>query len=315
MNICFASDDRYAPYMGIAILSILRNSDKSDRFKFYILDNNISLINKHKIESFKTLYSFDLDWIKMDENLFGRCDTKHPNWTLSIFGRYLIPQVIKEDKVLYLDCDVMVLGSLAPLWEVDLNEYYLAGVRDYNVIQRGNLNVRFGKEIDSNEYVNSGVLLINNKRWREDGLFEKLLDFSEKNASLLLWPDQDAINFICRNQKKIIAERWNVMGYLYKPDLFLSHPNYHKIINERQKVVVRHFHPWKKNMFIPNREEYLKLMSISPWYNLIPQDDPFVIAVIKMICMYLWKHPFCFLLPKFYKRWKHRGYLCLFMDY
>lgn len=315
INICFATDNNYAPYMGIAIISILKNASSKDNFHFYVLDNKISSVNKQKINSLQKKYSFKITYLPLDENLFSKCDTKHPNWTLAIFGRYLIPQLIPEDKVLYLDCDVMIRGSLQELWQTDLTKYYLAGVPDYNVIQRGKLQERFGKNFKIEEYVNSGVLLINNKKWREENLFEILLNYSIKNTSLLIWPDQDTINFICRKHKKLLLDRYNVMGHLYKPDLFLSHPRFNQIIEEREHPVIRHFHPWKKNFFIPHREEYLDLMKDSPWANFLPKDDPYVIAWIKNICRYLLRHPFCFLLPKFYKRWKYRGSKCLFVDY
>lgn len=315
LTICFASDDNCAPYMGMAIFSILKNAAPKDTFHFYVLDNKISDKNKQKLDSLHQTYDFDLTYLPLNEEVFSKCDTKHTNWTLSIFGRYLIPHLIPDDKVLYLDCDVMARGSLWNLWQTDLTGYYLAGVPDYNVMQRGRLKERFGTDFKVEEYVNSGVLLINNRKWRDENLFETLLDYSIKNASLLQWPDQDAINFICRKHKKLLLDRYNVMGYLYKLDLFYSHPRFKEIIEERERPVIRHFHPWKKNWFIPNREEYLDLMRISPWADLVPKDDPRIWAWTKMIWRYLWRHPFCFLLPKFYKRLKYRGAACLFLDY
>ena len=315
LTICFASDDNYAPYMGMAILSVLKNAAPKDTFHFYILDNKISDKNKQKLDSLHQQYDFELSYLPLDEKLFAKCDAKRANWTLSIFGRYLIPQLIPDDKVLYLDCDVMVRSSLWNLWKTDLTGYYLAGMPDYNVIQRGRLQERFGADFKAEEYVNSGVLLINNKKWRKENLFETLLDYSIKNASLLQWPDQDAINVICHARKKMLPERYNVMGYLYKPDLFLNHPRFKQIIEEREHPVIRHFHPWERNSFIPHREEYLALMCTSPWADLMPKDDPHLWAWCKIVWRYLWGHPFCFLLPKFYKRWKYRGSACLFLDY
>lgn len=315
MIICFAADNNYAPYMGIAILSVLLSAKAGENFHFYILDNKISEVNKQKILSLQSLYPFKITWLDMNSALFEKCDTKHANWTLSIFGRYLIPVLIPEDKVLYLDCDIMVRGSLQPLWDTDLSGFYLAGVPDYNVIYRGNLRQRFGETIKEEEYVNSGVLLINNKKWREENLFQTLLDYSIQNAAMLQWPDQDSINFICRKRKKLVPERWNVMGYFYKPDLFPAEVDAAKIQQETEACIIRHFHPWKKNFFIPHREEYLKLMEKSPWADLLPKDDAPWLAWSKMVWRYLWRHPFCFLLPKFYKRWKMRGTKCLFVDY
>lgn len=314
LSVCFAADDKYAPYMGLAMLSVLQSADRADRFHFYILDNKISAQNKKKLAGLHRKYRFGLTYIPLDEHLFARCDAKRSNWTLSIFGRYLIPKVIPADKVLYLDCDVMVRGSLRPLFEEDISRYYVAGVPDYNVIFRGKLRERFGADFKKEEYINSGVLLINNKKWREENLFEKLLDFSQEHAAELLWPDQDAINVICQKHKKILPERYNVMGYLYKPDLFLKSPRFSQIKQETRQPVIRHFHAWNKNFFVPHRREYLALIKNSPWPELMPKDDAKPWAWSKIVSRYLWNHPFCFLLPKFYKRWKYRGTACLFMD-
>ena len=313
--ICLAADDRYAAYMGMTIFSILKSARPNDQFHFYILDNKISTQNKQKIDSLQKSHPFEITYLPLDEKIFAKCDAKHPSLTLSTFGRYLIPELIAEDKVLYLDCDIMVRGSLAPLWQENVEDYYLAGMPDYNVIRRGRLKECLGEDFEVDRYVNAGVLLINNKRWREEQLFNKLLDFSEKKASILNFGDQDAINYICRSAKKMIPERYNVMGYLYKPDLFDDNPRLATILQEREQAVIRHFHAWKKNYFAPHRDEYLCLMRRSPWAELAPQDDPKPLAWIKIVGSYLWRHPFCFLLPKFYKRWYYRGTACLFLDY
>lgn len=315
ISICFATDNGYAPYMGMAILSILTNAGKEENFHFYVLDNKISNENKKKVESLKKIRPFEITWLPLNEELFKDCNVKRSNWTLSIFGRYLIPQLITDDKVLYLDCDILVRGSLLALWQTNIEDYYLAGVPDYNVMYRGKIDTRFAGQLNAKEYVNSGVLLINNKKWREENLFKTLLDYSIQNAALLQWPDQDAINYICRGKKKLVSPRWNCMGYFYKPDLFLQAPDFDFILKERDAAVIRHFHPWEKNMFVPNRSEYIELMKDSPWADLVPQDDSETIAFWKKFFIYIWRHPFCFFLPKFYQRWYYRGTKCLFMDW
>ena len=315
MHICFAADDKYAPYLGVAILSILKNAAAEDRFHFYILDNAISETNKKKISGLSSHFPFEISWLSLDEKIFEKCDTKSSSWTLSIFGRYLIPELIDADKVLYLDCDVMVRGSLAKLWSENLEGYYLAGAADYNVMWRGKIEERFKGEMNPKEYVNSGVLLINNKKWREEKLFQRLLDYSIENASVLIWPDQDAINFVCRKHKKMLADRYNANSYLWKPDLIPAGFDVQKVVKEREHIVIRHFHPWKKNYFIPNRDEYSDIAKQSPWPQIMPKDDPKWLAHPKIFLHYFWRHPFCFLLPKFWKRLKVRGWHCLIVDY
>lgn len=314
MHICFASDDHYAPYMGMAVFSILQNAYPQERFRFYVLNNKISPENKRNVESLAQYHPFEISWLPLDESVFKDCDAKRKTLTLSTFGRYLIPKLISADKVLYLDCDVFVRGSLAALWRTELGDNYLAGAPDFNVIRRGKLKQRFS-QMDPQSYVNAGVLLINNKKWREENLFEKLLEYTAANSSLLTWADQDAINFICRERKLLLPVYWNTMNFLYKPDLFLDRPDLSVILKQRQKALIRHFHPWKKNYFVPHRNEYIELMKNSPWKDKLPKDDAFIKAFIKRFFVYMYRHPFCFLLPKFYKRWYWRGTKCLFLDY
>ena len=138
----------------------------------------------------------------------------------------------------------MVRESLQDLWATDISDYFIAGVPDYNVIFRGRLKERFGDDFKVEEYVNSGVLLINNKKWREENLFEKLLDYSVKNASLLQYPDQDAINFICREHKKMLPDYYNVRSYFYTIRVLT------KLYKPRKKQLYGILHPGKRT-FLP----------------------------------------------------------------
>ena len=63
LNICLACDDNYAPYMGMAIFSVLKNAAPQDKFHFYILDNKISAISKKKIESLRATHPFELTYL------------------------------------------------------------------------------------------------------------------------------------------------------------------------------------------------------------------------------------------------------------
>ncbi|MBO4556104.1 MAG: glycosyltransferase family 8 protein [Elusimicrobiales bacterium] len=313
INICLASDDRYVPYMGIAIFSILKSSQPDDSFRFYILDNGISEEGKRQLESLSVLCRpFEIEFVKIDTEKLSNCSFQEKRLTPAIFCRYFIPEYIKEDKVLYLDCDTMSRSSLAELWNIDLEDNYLAGTLDYHVMKNGKLDGLFCGGLDLSEYINSGVLLINCKKWREDDIPAKMMDLTIKNGSMLKFPDQDIINYVCRGKKKIISHSWNVMGFLYKPDLFCGRPDFAEIISQRENCRIRHFQPWRKNWFMPHKEEYLALMAESPWKELIPDDDDKKTVLKKNIFRYFWKHPFCLAKPSFYRQWKMRGTECMF---
>ena len=83
------------------------------------------------------------------------------------FARYYIPDFVTEDKVLYLDSDLLVTDDLTDLFELDLGENYLAATRSC-----------FGAGIG----FNAGVLLINNKKWQAENIRQKLIDLTEKRT-------------------------------------------------------------------------------------------------------------------------------------
>ena len=323
MSICFASDDNYAPYMGMAIFSILKNSKTEDNFHFYILEDGISESHKNEIHGLVPLseklcghaINARFAWLPISTDMFSHIRMREKRLSATTFARYFVPKLIPDDKVLYLDCDIMVRDSLKTLWDTDISDSYLAGVPDLHVIRNGNLTRRFEGRISPGNYVNAGVLLINNKLWKQDGISEKLIDFTAENHQKLIFNDQDAINFVCRDMIRHLPFCWNVMGCMYKTDLFADRPDFDEVIRQRDNAKIRHFHAWKKNWFMPHREEYLSLMEQSPWKSLVPNDDLPEKALRQCVLRYFKRHPFAIFKPSFYKKWKMRGTECMFFDW
>jgi len=94
--------------------------------------------------------------------------------------------------VLYLDCDLVVSGDLEGLWQTDLQGSYLAAVPEPYLVTS---HWGFGPE---DTYFNSGVLLIDVARWREENLLPALLQFAEAHSSDFDCHDQDVLNHVCR---------------------------------------------------------------------------------------------------------------------
>ena len=111
------------------------------------------------------------------------------------------------DKALYLDADLVINGSIEPLWELDLEGYYCAGVDDI-FIRR--INYRKILELaEKDVYINAGVLLLNLKDLRKDKIQEKLLQHTSIYINRDRYQDQDAINCICKGKIKLIPNIYN----------------------------------------------------------------------------------------------------------
>ena len=123
----------------------------------------------------------------------------------TVFLRYFVADFVKEDKALYLDCDLVVTKNLDDLFATDLQNYPLAAIRDFGG------RAYFGREI-----FNAGVLLINNALWKQEHITQKLIDLTNEWHDKVDQADQSILNMLFEN-------RW----------LELDFDNNHIVIHER----------------------------------------------------------------------------------
>ncbi len=220
-NILICGND--AVYKGILLeaLSYIKHNDKP--VKLYILTMDLSEIKPNYIKITDEHVKLILDVLqsKNKESNIDVIDCKemylnelaNSKNNLSIYTPYAIlrlfaDRVINEDKILYLDTDIMVNKSLDELFNIDLGDYEYAGARDY-----------LGRVFINPRYINSGVLLLNLKRIRETKLFQKCLD--ELKIKKYAFPDQTVLNkFVLK--KKFLPMIYNYQ-HGYKKKCVLKH--------------------------------------------------------------------------------------------
>lgn len=125
-------------------------------------------------------------------------------YTKASLIRLYLTKFIKEDKALWLDMDLIVKDNIDALWDIDLTNYYAAGVIDQGA--KTNLMTP-NLDIDKNLYINSGVLLLNLDKIRKDKKDKELNDFVNKNK--LMYPDQDTINVVFKNNIYFLENKYN----------------------------------------------------------------------------------------------------------
>lgn len=186
LNVSFACDDNYSPYLAICLVSLLKNNiGDFDEIEIFVLDSGIKKINKEKIRKIAHDYGADISFIHVADieekyNLTLNKMSVKGDFSLATYSRLFIASLLPEtvDKVIYLDCDALVLGSFKEIWDLDLNNYLAAGVLALNC------TAEVKKAIDLNEddsYINAGMLLINLKRWRQENVenqFKSLLSLT-----------------------------------------------------------------------------------------------------------------------------------------
>lgn len=217
MNILLASDDNYTPLLAVTLYSLLENNEKEfDNINIYVLDGGISEYNKKRITSLCDEFDVKtpIEFIKNDnlEELVGMKikATRALSAYSRLFAANLLPDNI--DKIIYLDCDALVVDSLKKVWQMDIDNYYCGAVYDI-APQYNNLYLNFPK--DWVQY-NSGFLLINLKKWREDNLEQAFLDMIIENNGEVFHNDQGIINVICKNKIYTLPPHYNIRSPFFE---------------------------------------------------------------------------------------------------
>ena len=155
------------------------------------------------------------------------------------------------DKALYLDTDLLFLQSgVEDLWNTNIDQYYMAGVEDIMINKHPNMQVE-KLNCKSNTYINGGVMLLNLKKIRQDGLDQQLVDYCMDWKTDQLKPyylDQSVFNYLFKDKTKLLDFKFNnyslvltstVYGCV-KEDLWKKY-YYADPINSIQNAVILHF--------------------------------------------------------------------------
>ena len=167
ISIAFGVSEDWLKYTYVTMCSILSNSDSADEYKFYIMcdtsKERFGFEFEKVYQKLSQIRPFEYEFIKMDNSEFdGFVHDERVGVTASY--RLKLSSLVKGEKIIYLDSDLVVLGDIRELWDYDITDYYIAGVEDkYSDMMKCRVNLS-----ESDTYFNSGVIVMNLKRFRED---------------------------------------------------------------------------------------------------------------------------------------------------
>ena len=151
-----------------------------------------------------------IDVTKIYENEFKNCVNEGayctPYTLLRLFAD-LVPEI--PDKLLYLDIDIMVGRDIAQLFNINIEEYEYAAVKE-----------KYGCWLIRPDYINAGMLLLNMKKIKETGLLKKARE--KIKTKKMLFADQDAV-YWSTTKKKILPRIYNEQSKFNKKDTVICH--------------------------------------------------------------------------------------------
>lgn len=208
INLFVAIDESYVQHCCVMLVSVLENNPDL-AFDCYVLTDCLSERSRLRLDSVaKRHANCRLDVHIVDDAVFRGLKLNLPHISRHTYYRYAIADLFPQlDKALYLDVDLVARGSLAELWNTDLDGFLCAGVRDPWIDR-----IYYKPEIDfglDELYVNAGVLLLNLSEMRREGLFGRLCEKTRELEGRIRFQDQDVINIVCRGRVLELPERFN----------------------------------------------------------------------------------------------------------
>lgn len=209
--IVFATDENYIFYTCVAISSLARNAADDTLYDISILIGE-GFPDRSLLDDVGKKYSnITIRFIKVNPEAFRNVTINNNHVTKATFYRLLLSDLLDDDKCIYLDSDIVVTEDLQPLFSVNLDEYYIAGCRDIwiDMMTEEKREVRRVRtRIPSmDEYVNGGVLVMNLRKIREDGI-DKM--FVQQLGTDYPYEDQDIMNVCCYGNIRHLPAKWNI---------------------------------------------------------------------------------------------------------
>ena len=296
MNIVWSSDENYVQHLAVSLLSLLESNQSATELNCYIISNNISKDSSRELEKLAARYERQINWI--DFAPFKARLELNMAWPISIssYARLFLQEMLPEsiERVLYLDCDTVVCDSLQSLFELDLGDCCVGGVRDFI---SASLKKAVGLSEDAT-YINAGVLLIDLQAWRRDGVLDGFLGYIDSQNGKVIHHDQGVVNHCLHDRIHVLHPRFNAMTPLFTQ----SFRSIQTIWGEYYTSSVRreafdaptiiHFTPgfttqvWDVKCRHPLRERYFRYLDQTIWKGRITDKHvPFKYRIANWIAL------------------------------
>ena len=212
--IFYAADEKYMPYLSVALVSLKESKSNGYDYKIHVLYTG-DLNGYSKIIKTMEEENFSIEFIDVTEEIdrIRDCMICRDYYTPAIYYRLLIPELFPQyDKVLYMDCDTVALADVAELYSIDVGENYIGAVADQAVaaVPQFCEYTKNALGIVAEKYFNSGVIVMNLKKFREIDFYQKF-ETVLRSYAFTIAPDQDVLNLICKDKVCYYDGGWNKM--------------------------------------------------------------------------------------------------------
>jgi lipopolysaccharide biosynthesis glycosyltransferase len=259
VEIAYCFDKNYEQHFGVSLTSLLLNADFSNfKKRVHVIVDDLSQELSDKLSRLKNIFNVEIEIYKIDLNEFSNfnqlpINSKYISHTTAFtWARLFLPKILRSEisRVIYLDCDTIVLSDLLELYATDMKGHPIAGCLDIN-------SVELSRRLNVDKYINAGVLLIDLDLWRKNDYSDRCVDYTIQIRDEIIFGDQCAINKFFADNIEVIEHKWNF--YVLPED----NPENLDGMGILHYISARK--PWQANYWRRNGRHYWRYLEISPW--------------------------------------------------
>lgn len=287
MKIAYSCNDYYIPQTGISIISLCENNKDAREIIIYFIGKDVSTDNIGILRDLTERYGRVFIYIPFDTIAYDLKISAIGRHIETIYSKVFFSRIEGLDKIIYLDSDIVVDGSLQPLWDENLEDVYLGAVQ---TVTKAKQLLDMSEETP---FFNDGMAIVNVNFCRNNHLIEQVLkvvaDYNGNPPVL----SEGALNKVCQGHVKFISLRWNCMAGL----LYMGRLNMHYLARQLNMYseqdlkescahpVIIHYltafynRPWLTPCTHPFRNIYTYYQSKSPWKNDVPKYSPLPLRI------------------------------------
>ena len=219
--IAVSSSNEYAPYLCVYLQSLIENSDKNKKYDIVVFTKEITDHTKRKLTDFIQSENVSLRFYN-PSLFFSDCNlyVTHSYFKEECYYRIAAPLIFSNyEKVIFTDLDLILKDDILKLSDYDIESYIMAACieplwKNLYLCNPKILDTSFEKYTNdilklSNpyDYYNTGVMIINIKKYNQTNSFENLLKLISKNY--YLYQEQCAMNVLFKNKIYTLPSVWN----------------------------------------------------------------------------------------------------------
>lgn len=285
MDIVFSADTNYIMPAGVMMTSVSVNHKETDITFHALIDESVTEEQKQQLEDVVAGNSrHHVAYYMMKASQFKalpKLGEVKLHITQAAYYRLFLTEILPIDieKVLYLDGDIAVTGSLSELWNTDIGDCAVGGVTDMSEAIQEYSRLGYPSEFG---YFNSGVLLINLQYWRENKVVDTFQRIMAETPERIKFHDQDVLNICFYDCKKQLDLKYNLQnGFLYKKEFWqIDSQKYEQSVMEavKQPVIIHYsarIKPWFVDCENPLKGEWVKYYKKTQWRrNKLKRKEP-----------------------------------------